>query len=95
MSLHAPGLRRLHLLLTPFQLLEPSPNHQQIGCFLQVVVDFFAEWCGPCKVLAPKLEDMSKAHADVEFLKVDVDELEVCFLGFSHQLFTIAHPLIN
>merc|ERR1712102_126739 len=41
------------------------------------VVDFFATWCGPCKMIAPKLEAMSKEmDGKVIFLKVDVDELE-------------------
>jgi len=42
-----------------------------------VCVDFFATWCGPCKMIAPKLEAMSKEmEGKVIFLKVDVDELE-------------------
>merc|ERR1712156_544025 len=42
-----------------------------------VCVDFFATWCGPCKMIAPKLEAMSKEmDGKVIFLKVDVDELE-------------------
>merc|ERR1712243_22919 len=42
-----------------------------------VCVDFFATWCGPCKMIAPKLEAMSKEYeGKVTFLKVDVDELE-------------------
>lgn len=42
-----------------------------------VVVDFFATWCGPCKMIAPKVEEMEAEFKDtVVFLKVDVDEAE-------------------
>ncbi len=39
-----------------------------------VLVDFFATWCGPCKMLAPVLEEVAPDYPDVEFVKVDVDE---------------------
>lgn len=39
-----------------------------------VLIDFFATWCGPCKMLAPNLEEFSKAHEDIAVYKVDVDE---------------------
>ena len=40
-----------------------------------VVCDFFATWCGPCKMLAPVFEQMSRQFADrAVFVKVDVDE---------------------
>lgn len=39
------------------------------------VVDFFATWCGPCKMLSPVLEEISeKLAGKVDFYKVDVDE---------------------
>ena len=39
-----------------------------------VVVDFFANWCGPCKAIAPKFEVLSQEHQDIKFYKVNVDE---------------------
>lgn len=40
-----------------------------------VVVDFHADWCGPCHILGPKLEKMhEKVQEKVELCKVDVDE---------------------
>ncbi|KAJ8984022.1 hypothetical protein NQ317_012246 [Molorchus minor] len=41
-----------------------------------VVIDFFATWCGPCKMISPKLEELAKEYSNIHILKVDVDECE-------------------
>ncbi|MEO8581560.1 MAG: thioredoxin [Patescibacteria group bacterium] len=39
-----------------------------------VMVDFFADWCGPCKLAAPILDEMSESEKDVIIVKMNVDE---------------------
>lgn len=39
-----------------------------------VVVDFFATWCGPCKMLGPVIEQAASEMPEVQFCKVDIDE---------------------
>lgn len=39
-----------------------------------VVVDFFATWCAPCKMLAPVLEEISEEVKEAKIVKIDVDE---------------------
>jgi thioredoxin 1 len=47
-----------------------------VYCLIQVVVDFSATWCGPCKAIAPVYDAISieKQNRNVMFIKVDVDK---------------------
>nr|UYX45859.1 thioredoxin h [Petunia x hybrida] len=40
-----------------------------------IVVDFAASWCGPCKFMEPAINAMASKYTDVDFVKIDVDEL--------------------
>lgn len=39
-----------------------------------IIVDFYADWCGPCKMVAPIMEEISEENNDLEVYKVNIDE---------------------
>ena len=43
----------------------------------KILVDFWAEWCGPCRAIGPVLEEMAGEYPAVRFLKLNVDESPV------------------
>jgi len=49
-----------------------------------VVVDYSTTWCGPCKVIAPKFDELSDQYPDAVFLKVSCFWFNVAIFGTSH-----------
>lgn len=52
-----------------------------------VLVDFYAEWCGPCKMLSPILEQISNEDENVKIIKVNIDDSR--FLASYYQIQSI------
>lgn len=52
-----------------------------------VFVDFYAEWCGPCKMTSPIIDALAEEMKDVKFVKVDVDESQE--LAAQYSVFSI------
>ena len=47
-----------------------------------VLVDFYADWCGPCQMMKPVIESLSEEKQDVKFAAVDLDEAERLAIQF-------------
>ena len=58
----------------PEQVSEQNFEAQVIRSEIPVLVDFWAEWCGPCRMIAPIVEDLSSEYAGrLKVVKLDVD----------------------
>ena len=58
----------------PVAISDNSFENEVVNASKPVLVDFWAEWCGPCKMIAPILETIAEEYADgLKIAKIDVD----------------------
>ena len=56
------------------QVTDSSFEKEVLDSDKPIVIDFWAEWCGPCRILGPRIEELSKEMTKVKFAKLNVDE---------------------
>lgn len=55
-------------------LTEATFKEEVLQAAQPVLVDFYADWCGPCRMLRPTLEELSEERTDVKFAAINIDE---------------------
>jgi thioredoxin 1 len=69
-----------HIVRNMVKLIEEL---SEIPTDRNVVIDFFADWCGPCKMIAPKFNELESQFSSVTFLKANVDDAQELAERFS------------
>lgn len=57
-----------------------------------VLIDFWANWCGPCRMIAPIIEEIAQEREDIKVVKIDVDEAQE--LAIQYQIMSIPTLLV-
>ena len=60
--------------MTPTTVTHHNFTQEVAECSQLVLVDFWAAWCGPCKLIAPIVEELCSTRSDVKVCKINVDE---------------------
>ena len=67
---HAKSRKEIHMNI----IIGNEENFDALISGELTIVDFFATWCGPCKMLSPVLEELANDRSEVKIVKIDVDE---------------------
>ena len=57
-------------------------NQEVLNSDKPVLMDFWAPWCGPCRMVVPLVEDIAKERSDIKVVKINVDEEQELAMQF-------------
>ena len=57
-------------------------NQEVLNSDKPVLIDFWAPWCGPCRMVVPLVEEISKERSDIKVVKINVDEEQELAMQF-------------
>lgn len=69
------------------QVTEANFEEEVLKSDKKVLIDFYADWCGPCKTLSPIVEEVAKENPDLKVVKIDVDSNEN--LAYKYKTYSI------
>ena len=55
-------------------LTKDNFNREVMECTTKVLIDFYADWCGPCQMVSPLVDEIAGERQDIKVCKVNVDE---------------------
>lgn len=78
-----------------FKVLENENEFLSLRSSGIVLLDFYAPWCGPCKMISPILEELGEEESDVTIVKINVDEFHQIAAEFGIQVIPTLYLLKN